>query len=128
MIRGQMSLPLASGEVSTCAMNPMAGTSLSMLEGMDAITYPYSSMQASATPICRNSLSSTSSKTNCLAVLGCVCDSGSDAVSKEIYRRNLSRIFSIISGLFVFCGLHTAEGQIYDNADVSYKRKHFTGR
>jgi hypothetical protein len=68
---GRTCLPLISGDVSTWAMKPMTGIRGSLtVAGIVAITYPCSSIAASATPAARSSSTSSRSRSSCVAVLG----------------------------------------------------------
>ena len=87
MTFGFTPVPLAEGEVSTCAINPIAGTlpnagcPFGRFDGTDAMTYPYLSIVAFRTPISFSSLKRRLSKSNCLRVLGYSSLSSLDWVS-----------------------------------------------
>ena len=81
MICGFTSLPVKSGVVSKCDINPIVGTLCGTLLGNVAMMYALLSMVTSCKPICFSSSTKALARSHCLAVLGVVSLVGSLSVS-----------------------------------------------
>src|SRR5665213_1441747 len=79
--RGLTSVPLQSGAVSTWEQKQITGTTLAVLEGIVAYTYPDSSSSASVMPAACSSSTSMRDRFFCFSVEGCDVDAWSLWVS-----------------------------------------------
>ena len=95
--------PEASGDVSICAINPIAGEASNPAEaGKVAKTIPLSVTWTSLAPTLSNSFAMSFANASCLAVDGAVSLSGSDVVLYWVYvRKRFKRQGNFSNSAFV---------------------------